>query len=127
MKKLSSYIKENPIIGKGWGCGYIVIPENHPAYKLAQLEKSQDNEYYYFQVKKSNQEITFCEFENDYLTIGFDTAHSWNNSSHDKNYVEKETELLKLAVDNITTIELEDYKETLIQQKLDEIKTILNF
>jgi hypothetical protein len=67
----------------GWGCGYVNIPKDHPI--LVQLV---DNEGWgnYLQPDGCPEEITFSEWTEDkeHFRIGFDTAHSYNNSSHDE-------------------------------------------
>lgn len=95
----------------GWGCGYVAIPLDHKLAILhfARIEAEQDtgndNEYHYvnkyFELDGLNQEITYTQTQiiNDiqYLVIGFDLAHSWNDSSHDFNYCFNETvEMLNL-------------------------------
>lgn len=99
----------------GWGCGYIAIPLDHPK-AIAHFERveadrlrvsqARADEYfyvneYYQQENSLNQEITLTETENingvDYLVIGFDTAHSWNNETHNFGWVFRETkEMLNL-------------------------------
>lgn len=96
----------------GWGCGYIAIPIEH---KLAvkhfdrlsadKLKEDFTSDYVYinpyFEAIPLNQEITLTEERvingADYLVVGFDTGHSWNNKTHNFDYVFKETaEMLKL-------------------------------
>lgn len=114
-------IKESIIKGlpesfeRGWGNGYVTIPENHPAYRLACLMRHKDPEYFYFQTNDMMQEITYSEFDydNNTLTIGFDTAHSYNNKSHDEAYVLAETQKLQEVVDAITDTEVQAFKNAM--------------
>ena len=87
----------------GWGCGYIWIPNEHPI--LVKLITETDQQwYYYLQPKNCEQEITYSQWDDkqDYYVIGFDTAHSYNNSSHDEAYVIEETKKIKALVDAYT-------------------------
>ncbi len=60
--------------------------------------------YVYLQPKDCNQEITYSEWipNGQYYKIGFDIAHSYNNSSHDENYVRQEAEKIKALVEAYT-------------------------
>lgn len=87
----------------GWGCGYVWIPNEHPI--LVKLITDTNAQWsYYLQPDGCEQEITYSEWdaEQDYYVIGFDTAHSHNNSSHDEAYVIAETEKIKALVDAYT-------------------------
>lgn len=89
----------------GWGCGYVAIPMDSNAVKMhfkriADEEEAQKGDEWafvdkYFRHAGLEQEITLTEVEtidgNEYLTIGFDTAHRYNNDFHDFNYVFSET------------------------------------
>jgi hypothetical protein len=85
----------------GWGCGYVYIPSEHPI--LVQLI-NEHRDYFYLQPNNCEQEITLSQWdgEKDYYVIGFDTAHSYNNSTHDEAYVIAETEKIKALVDAYT-------------------------
>jgi hypothetical protein len=80
----------------GWGCGYVHIPKDHPI--LVELEEGWGN---YISPKDCPEEITFTQWdkEKEYLVIGFDTAHSYNNDSHDEAYVTEQANAIKLLVD----------------------------
>jgi hypothetical protein len=82
----------------GWGCGYVHIPEDHPI-----LVKLIDNEGWgdYLTPDDCPEEITFSLWDKDkeYYVIGFDTAHSYNNSSHDEAYVTEQANAIKSLVD----------------------------
>lgn len=84
----------------GWGCGYVHIPKDHPI--LVELEEGWGN---YLSPKDCPEEITFTQWdkEKEYLVIGFDTAHSYNNDSHDEAYVTAQANAIKLLVDAYTS------------------------
>jgi hypothetical protein len=84
----------------GWGCGYVHIPKDHPI--LVELEEGWGN---YLSPKDCPEEITFTQWdkEKEYLVIGFDTAHSYNNDSHDEAYVTEQANAIKLLVDAYTS------------------------
>jgi len=89
--------------GSGWGCGYVYIPNEHPILVKLITETNQQWNYC-LQPKDCEQEITYSAWnkEQDYYVIGFDTAHSYNNSSHDENYVTSEAQKIKAFVDAYT-------------------------
>ena len=87
----------------GWGCGYVLIPLNHPFADVKMLLNN--DTYFYPQISGFSEEITFAEVEGEFLVIGFDTAHSWNNSTHNKNFVEQKANELKNFIDNYTAID----------------------
>jgi hypothetical protein len=94
------YAEDFKTIGRtGWGCGYVHIPKDHPI--LVELEEGWGN---YLQPKDCPQEITFTGWdkEKEYLIIGFDTAHGYNNDSHDEAYVTEQANAIKLLVDAYT-------------------------
>jgi hypothetical protein len=94
----------------GWGCGYVYIPSEHPI--LVKLLTDDYQNYNYLQ-PDCEQEITLSQWdgEKEYYVIGFDTAHCYNNSTHDEAYVTAETEKIKAVVDAYT---LEDaHKEAI--------------
>lgn len=101
----------------GWGCGYVCLPIEHPKAVLhferladdnKKLAEAKEDEYIYvnpyFEIAGGlNQEVTLTETEeidgDKYLVIGFDTAHSWNDSTHNFNYVFRETrEMLNIIL-----------------------------
>lgn len=90
----------------GWGCGYVHIPKDHPI--LVELEEGWGH---YLQPVNCPEEITFTEWdkEKEYLVIGFDTAHSWNNDSHDEEYVTQQANDIKLLVDAYTADDARRY------------------
>lgn len=69
----------------GWGNGYVIIPEDNILYDYIEcIDLSElDVSVHLVRIKNENER---------YITIAFDTAHSWNNSvTHNKKYVLKET------------------------------------
>ena len=91
----------------GWGCGYVHIPKDHPF--LVQLL---DNEgYFYLQPEDCPEEITLSEWDDDqeYYIIGFDTAHSWNDSRQDEQYVTAQAYKIKALIDAYTTTNAYEY------------------
>lgn len=101
----------------GWGCGYVLIPLKHP-FADAKLLLNNDT-YFYPQVKGFTEEITFAEIEDDFLKIGFDTAHSWNTIENSgKDYVEQKANELKVLIDSYTILDAK--KE--VEEYLSEIK-----
>lgn len=88
-------------VKRGWGCGYVLIPLEHPFLVKALLN---DDSYFYPQIDNFSEEITYCEYEGDYLRIGFDTAHSWNSNKQDELWVQQKTNELKDCIDNYTIL-----------------------
>ena len=87
----------------GWGCGYVSIPLEHP---FLVKELLNNDSYFYPQIDGFSEEITFCEINDDFLKIGFDTAHRWNNlENSSKTYVETKANELKQCIDNYTIID----------------------
>ena len=94
------YIKQ---CNTGWGCGYIMIPLNHPFLIAMQAIEDEaykrDRERYYFtgyQIPRFSEEITLCEDDElegvNYKLLGFDCAHSWNNiENSDRKFVISKT------------------------------------
>ena len=98
----------------GWGCGYVNIPKDHPI--LVQLV---DNEGWgnYLQPDGCPEEITFSEWTEDkeHFRIGFDTAHSYNHSGHDEQYVIDQANEIKALVDAYTVQNAHDYAASRIE------------
>jgi len=107
----------------GWGCGYVEIKKDHPVYKLAQIEYIGNEGSFYYQLPMIGEEITFCEFEDDVLILGFDTAHSYNTIENSgKDMVVEAT--LKMF-DQCNVYYNEDV-ELAKEVKLNELKELLN-
>lgn len=86
----------------GWGCGYVYIPSEHPI--LVKIHTEEYRGWHYLQPDKCEQEITLSQWdgEKDYYVIGFDTAHIYNDSTHNEAYVTAEAEKIKALVDAYT-------------------------
>ena len=103
----AAYAEDFKTIGRtGWGCGYVHIPKDHPI--LVELEEGWGN---YLSPKDCPEEITLSQWdkEGEYFIIGFDTAHSWNNDSHDETYVTEQANAIKLLVDEYTAEDAKQY------------------
>ena len=100
-KEFKAHVRE-----MGWGCGYVHIPKYHPI--LVQLDEGLGN---YLQPDGCPEEITYSEWDEDkeYFVIGFDTAHSYNNSSHDEAYVTAQANAIKALVDQYTDYDAHAY------------------
>ena len=109
---------------RGWGCGYVHIPKGHPI--LVQL-LGFENSYNYLQPDGCLQEITLSEwdFSKGFYTIGFDTGHSWNDDSHDEDYVIQEVKKIKAIVDSYTDKDANDYALKAIAEVKDKFKEYL--
>ena len=97
------YKEDFKTIGKtGWGCGYVHIPKDHPILVETLVSDGWGD---YLQPKDCPQEITFTEWDKDkeHLIIGFDTAHSYNNDSHDEAYIKEQANIIKDLVDAYTS------------------------
>jgi hypothetical protein len=79
-----------PYSNRGWGNGYVSIPEGHKFYG-----KNYD-ELYELDV---NGGLTYSEPEESGWVVGFDTAHSFNDiKRHGENFVKTETMELLLQI-----------------------------
>jgi hypothetical protein len=96
----------------GWGCGYVHIPKDHPI--LVELEEGWGK---YLQPDNCPQEITFTGWdkEKEHLIIGFDTAHSYNNDSHDEAYIIEQCNAIKDLVDAYTADDARRYAQEQIE------------
>lgn len=104
----------------GWGCGYVRIPLEHPILIKDVLQDSWTP-----QIGDFSEEITFWQKDKEALTIGFDTAHSFNNSTHDKNWVLNKARELKKCVDSFTTAEAKKVAEVYLENETQKIKRFL--
>ena len=93
---------------QGWGCGYVKIPSGHPI--LIKIEMQSEFNLFNLYSNGFSNEITYAKWdkEGDYYKIGFDTRHTFNDSSDDEAYVLKTTLKLKEIVENYT---FDDAKE----------------
>ena len=106
----------------GWGCGYVHIPKDHPI-----LVKLMDNDGWgnYLTPDDCPEEITYSKWDGDYYKIGFDTAHSHNNSSHDEAYVTEQANAIKLLVDAYTTEDAHNYAAEQIERVTNQYSKYL--
>lgn len=110
----------------GWGCGYVIIPKEHPILVKERINSSSYD--FYIQPEGFDQEISYCrkvvgedkKFTGEWK-IGFDTAHRYNNATHDKEWVEKKTEELKVCVESYT----KEHARQEAQEYIEKIKSQL--
>ncbi len=112
------------ITKSGWGCGYVHIPKDHPF--LVQLVQ-QDDCYFYLEPENCPEEITLSEWnvDKEYYTIGFDTAHGYNNESHDEEYVTRKTNEIKKLVDAYTKEDADSFARKEIEILTNKFKKYL--
>ena len=111
----NAYAADFKTIGRtGWGCGYVHIPKNHPILVKTLMDDGYGN---YLQPKDCPEEITYSEWDEnkEYFVIGFDTAHSYNNDSHDEQYVTNRANQIKALVDAYTEHDADAYAKQKIQ------------
>lgn len=107
----------------GWGCGYVLIPLNHPFLVKRLLN---NDVYFYPQISGFSEEITFCEEIDGFLQIGFDTAHRWNNINNSpKSFVELKANELKQYIDNYTMLDAKKEVENYFQELKNKFKDYL--
>ena len=109
------YKEDFKTIGKtGWGCGYVHIPKDHPILVETLVSDGWGD---YLQPKDCPQEITFTGWDKDkeYLIIGFDTAHGYNNDSHDEAYIIEQANIIKDIVDAYTADDARRYANDQIE------------
>ena len=88
-----------PFISRGWGNGYVLIPQGHPLYgkfdfyapEFEGLEVHGGITYSDKNIPIKNAEFITDEPDFDYWVLGFDTAHCLDNPSLDKEWVKQET------------------------------------
>ena len=118
-----AYEEDFKTIGRtGWGCGYVHIPKDHPI--LVQLEEGWGN---YLEPNGCPEEITLTQWDKDgeYLIIGFDTAHNYNNDGHDEEYVTQQANEIKALVDAYTAEDADVYAREQIRLVTDKFKKYL--
>lgn len=121
----AAYGEDFKTIGRtGWGCGYVHIPKDHPILVQLLIEDGWGN---YLQPKHCPEEITLSQWdkEKDYYIIGFDTAHSWNNDSHDEAYVTSQANTIKSLVDSYTSYDADIYAREQIRLVTDKFNKYL--
>lgn len=93
MKKLAA---RSRVFQFGWGNGYVAVPKGHELYEM----KYTDIEGLHGQLCK--EPLTYTGYaiinDNHYWVIGFDTAHAWNDNTHNKRYVLDQTEELYKSI-----------------------------
>jgi len=99
----------------GWGCGYVHIPKDHPILVKTLIED--DGWGNYLTPEGCPEEITYSSWdkEKEYFVIGFDTAHGYNNDSHDEAYVTSQANIIKSLVDSYTDYHANVYARKQIQ------------
>jgi hypothetical protein len=99
----------------GWGCGYVHIPKDHPI-----LVQTLENDGWgnYLTPKDCPEEITYTEWDEskEYLIIGFDTGHSYNNFTHNEKYVTDQSYKIKDLVDAYTAEDARKYAQKKIEE-----------
>lgn len=98
----------------GWGCGYVHIPKDHPILiNIIDIDWSD-----YLTPEGCPEEITYSEWDKEqkYYVIGFDTAHSYNDSvTHNEIYVTEQANAIKSLVDDFTAYDAHTYASKQIQ------------
>ena len=107
----------------GWGCGYVHIPKDHPFL----VELNEDDSYCYLQPKDCPEQITLSEWgaDKEYYIIGFDTAHSYNNESHDEEFVTRIANEIKELVDAYTKEDADAFARKEIEKVTNKFKKYL--
>ncbi len=98
--------QENSSYPQGWGCGYIQLSKNHPFAKKIDIDKLQDQygnmypQLWGFNGADFHEETTYFSDKGDCYVLGFDTSHSYNNATHDYEYVaHKAMDMFKIVSD----------------------------
>lgn len=105
----------------GWGCGYVHIPKDHPILVKTLIDDGWGN---YLEPDGCPEEITYSAWGKDkeYFIIGFDTGHSYNNDSHDEQFVIRQALYIKSLVDAYT---IEDARQFALE-KIREFEAKFN-
>lgn len=114
-----------------WGNGYLEIPKEHFSYDYV-MDHIDD---WGFCGSLCNEDITYDTLTDTGVKIGFDTLHSYNNESHDEQWVLAKCNEIKDYLNSPArlkeVIEMMEYrisrykasiKET--KEKIKELKTI---
>ena len=104
----------------GWGCGYVIVDNYHPFARYARIVCSVEDTYYP-QVKLFSEEITYYEELDNSIKIGFDTAQTYNDASHNEEWVTKKAQELKQLIDAYSDSDVEKLKQKLIDQYTQRI------
>lgn len=115
--KTIAYEEDFKTIGRtGWGCGYVYIPKDHPILVQTLVDDDWGN---YLTPDGCPEEITFSQWSEDkeYYIIGFDTAHSYNDSfTHNEIYVTAQANAIKSLVDDYTAEQANQYACKMISE-----------
>jgi len=108
----------------GWGCGYVHIPKDHPILVKILTDDGWGN---YLQPDNCPEEITLSKWDkdNEYFIIGFDTAHSYNNSTHGVHYVTDRAYEIKDLVDAYMDYDADVYAREQIRLITEKFKKYL--
>jgi len=83
------------LFARGWGNGYVKIPEDHPLHGQSYVDSNEINS---LDVPGG---VTYTDYDSEDggWVIGFDTAHAYNNPiTHNKFFVMRETTNLLLQL-----------------------------
>ena len=89
---------------RGWGNGYVFLDSTHPFYgrPYEEIEVVAPGGITYSEWSDNVGGISSGLEKGKWWVLGFDTAHSYNNSSHNKQWVYEAT--LDLLIDLYTTL-----------------------
>lgn len=100
MKCCACIIKGFPLpFERGWGNGYVLIPEGHPLYgkqsyfdvNFNPLDVHGGVTYSEKCIPSKQAEFITDRPDFEYWVLGFDTAHAYSRASMDKEWVKRET------------------------------------
>jgi hypothetical protein len=120
-----AYEEDFKTIGRtGWGCGYVHIPKDHPILVKTLTDNGWGN---YLQPDGCPEEITLSQWDKDkeYFIIGFDTAHGYNNDSHDEQYVTDRANEIKALIDAYMDYDADVYAREQIRLVTEKYKNYL--
>ena len=128
METFTSFLKyeNNSIFSRGWGCGYVHIPKNHPI--LVKLLINENEPYFYMQISGFLDTITFSQWNDngEFYIVGFDTSHNWNNMENSgEKYVINTTNQLKKLIDSYSILDAKKEVENYFKEKKEIFKDFL--
>ena len=94
-----------------WGNGYVEIPKEHFGYEY--VNSCYDS--WGFNGSFCGEDITYNEYTDTGLLIGFDTLHSYNNESHNEQWVLAKCNEIKDYLNS------KEFKQEVINSTLREI------
>lgn len=108
----------------GWGCGYVHIPKDHPILVQLLIHDGYNN---YLSIDECPEEITWSAWDKkqEYYVIGFDTAHIYNNDSHDEQYVTNKANDIKDLVDCYTAENASNFALNIISETVNKFNKYL--